>query len=79
MARSVIMLDSVEKGVYELPQSIAFYGDEAWDTLEGLVEPTQERGKLRLDGKTYMINVYVEHGIKIRYPYMLVEDLEKLR
>jgi len=79
MGRSVIMLDPVEKGTYELPESIGFYGDEPMDTLESLTEPTTERGKLKLRGKTFMVNVYVEHVAGVRYPYLLVSDLEKLR
>lgn len=79
MAQAVILLDSVEKGIYELSEPIIFHADEPMDTLENLIEPTKERGKLRLKGKTFMVNVYVEHGINIRYPYMLVSDLEKLR
>lgn len=79
MGRSVIMLDPVEKGLYELPESIVFHGDEPMDTLESLVEPATERGKLKLNGKTFMVNIYVEKVAGLRYPYLLVEDLEKLR
>lgn len=79
MSQAVILLDSMGKGVYRLPQSVVFHGDELWETLEGLVDPSQERGQLIAEGKTYMIRVYVEKGLKLRYPYMLVSDLEKLR
>ena len=79
MGRSVIMLDPVEKGIYELPDSIGFNRDEPMDTLENLTEPTKERGKLKLRGKTFMVNIHVENVAGIRYPYLLVEDLEKLR
>lgn len=78
MSKTVIMLDPVEKGVYALPESIGFFPDEPMESLDTLVEPTQERGKLLLRGKTYMITVYVEHSAGIRLPHMLVSDLERL-
>lgn len=79
MGRSVIMLDPVKQGVYELPECIVFNADEPMDTLESLIAPAKERGKLNLDGKTFMVNIYVEKVVGLRYPYLLMDDLERLR
>jgi len=79
MATPVIFLDQDEDGIYEVPTHIVFNADETWDTLEKLVVSSKERGKLRLNGKTFMVTIHVERVAGMRYPYLTLDDLRKLK
>jgi hypothetical protein len=78
MGQAVVMLDPAGAGVYELPPSIPVSTEDPLDLLEELVSPVRERGKLKLNGKFHMVSVYVETVSGIRFPHILVSDLEAL-
>lgn len=77
---TLILLDPVagKKGVYDLPQSPGYFLDEPIESLDTMKDPTKERGKVRVGDETHMIDVYVKTYAGIRFPYMLVSDLEGL-
>ena len=80
MASTVILLDPVKgkKGVYDLPQSHGYFLDEPIESLDTMKDPSKERGKVRVGEKSRVVDVYVKTYAGIRFPYMLVSDLEGL-
>lgn len=78
MGQALVMLNPAGAGVYELPESIPVTPDEPLDQLEELVSPVRERGKLKLNGQHHMVSIYVDRVAGIRFPYILVSDLEAL-
>jgi hypothetical protein len=79
MADETLMLvDPAGPGSYKLPEVQIFYNDEPVDTLSTLDSPTKERGRLKYQGNTHMVTVYVERSGNVRLPYVLLSDLRKI-